>query len=70
MYTSSSCSKVYTPRLLMHCVDLRKQGGRSYANTYIDLQVGQPIIALGQRNLIGRTFYGPTPSTDDINTYI
>ncbi len=32
-----------------------------YANTYVDRQVGQPIVAL--------RFFGPKPSTDDINTF-
>ncbi len=47
---------------------LREQGAWRYANTYVDRQVGQPIIALGPREMIGRMFYGPTSSTDDINT--
>ncbi len=34
-----------------------------------DRQVGQPIVMFGPNILIGRTFYGPMPSTDDINTY-
>ncbi len=45
---------------------LHEQGAWRYANTYADRQVEQPI--LGPRNMIGRTFYGLTPSTDDINT--
>ncbi len=48
---------------------LREQGVRRYANTYFDRQVGQPIVALGLKNLIGWTFYGHTPSTDDISAY-
>ncbi len=46
-----------------------EQGAQRYANTYVDRQVGQPIIALGPRVMIGQTFRGPTPSTDDLNTY-
>ncbi len=40
-----------------------------YANACIDRQVGQPIVTLGPRNLIGRTVCSHTPSTDDIKTY-
>ncbi len=39
-----------------------------YSNTCDDRQVGQPIVALGLRYMIGRTFYCPNPSTDYINT--
>ncbi len=48
---------------------LCKQGAWRYANTYTDRQVEQPITALGPRDMIGWTFYGPMPSTDDANTY-
>ncbi len=37
---------------------------------YIDWQAGQPIVMLGPNILIGWTFYGPTSSTDNINTFI
>ncbi len=37
--------------------------------TYVDRQVGQPIVVLGPRDMIGWTFYGPMPSTDNINTF-
>ncbi len=47
---------------------LREQGAQRYANTYVDRQVGKPIKTLGQSVLIGRTFLGPTPSTEYINT--
>ncbi len=40
-----------------------------YTNTYVDRQAGQSIVVHGPRDMIGQTFYGPTPSTDDINTY-
>ncbi len=48
---------------------LHKQGAQRYANTYFDRQAGQPIVMFGPSILIGRTFYGPTPFTEDINTY-
>ncbi len=48
---------------------LHEQGVQRYANTYVDRQVRQPIVMFGPNNLIGRTFYGPTPSTNYINTY-
>ncbi len=48
---------------------LRKQGVQRYANTYFERQAGQPIVMFGPNILIGRTLYGLTPSTDDINTY-
>ncbi len=48
---------------------LCERGAWRYANTYFDWQAGQPIIALGPRDMIGQTFYGPTSSTDDINTF-
>ncbi len=42
------------------------QTGCAEVSKYIfDRQVGQPIIILGLNILIGQTFYGPTPSTDD-----
>ncbi len=47
---------------------LREQGAQRYANTYVDRQVGKPIKMLGPSVLIGRTFLGPTPSTEYINT--
>ncbi len=47
---------------------LREQGAQRYANTYIYREVGQPIVALRPRDMIGQTFYGPTPSIVDINT--
>jgi hypothetical protein len=47
---------------------LREQGAQRYANTYVDRQVGEKIKTLGPRVLIGRTFLGPTPSTEYINT--
>ncbi len=57
----------------MECTDdiscLLEQGASRYANTYVDRQIGQPIVALGLRDMTGRTFYGSTPSTDDINTF-
>ncbi len=46
-----------------------KQGAQRYANTHFDRQAKQPIVMFGPNILIGRTFYGPTPSTDDINTF-
>ncbi len=36
---------------------------------YFDRQAEQPIVMLGLNILIGWPFYGPKPSTDDINTY-
>ncbi len=42
---------------------LREQGAQRYSNTYVDKQVGQRIIMFGPNNLIGRTFYLPTPLT-------
>ncbi len=45
---------------------LHEQGAQRYAN--IDRQVGKPIKMLGPSVLIGRTFPGPTPSTEYINT--
>ncbi len=48
---------------------LREPGERRNENTCVDRQVGQPIAVLGPRNMIGQTFYGPTSSTDDINTF-
>ncbi len=41
-----------------------EQGARRDENTYVDRQVGQPIVALGPKDMIGQTFYGPVPSTD------
>ncbi len=46
---------------------LREQGAR-YANTYVDRQLGKTIKTLGPSVLIGRTFLGPTASTEYINT--
>ncbi len=46
---------------------LRRQSAQKYANAYVDRQAGQPIVMFGLNNLIGQTFYGPTPSTDDLN---
>ncbi len=57
---------------MQHAYDvssLREQGVQRYANTYVDRQVGQPIVALGSNNLIGQTFYGHTPSTVEISAY-
>ncbi len=48
---------------------LREQGAWRYANTYADGQVGQPIVILGPKNMIGWKCFGPTPATDDINTF-
>ncbi len=48
---------------------LHKQGAQRYANTYIDRKVGKTIKTLGPSVLIGRTFLGPTPSTEYINTF-
>ncbi len=36
---------------------------------YVDRQVGKSIKMLRMSVLIGRTFLGPTPSTEYINTY-
>ncbi len=47
---------------------LCEQGAQRYANTYVDRPVGKPIKTLGPSVLIGRTFLGPTPSTEYINT--
>ncbi len=47
---------------------LHEQGMQRYANTYVDRQVGKTIQMLGPSVLIGRTFLGPSPSTDYINT--
>ncbi len=57
----------------MHeCADdiscLHEQGAQSYANTYIDRQLGKPNKTLGPSALIGWTFLGPTPSREYINT--
>ncbi len=41
---------------------LRKPGAQRYANTYVDRQVGKLI------KMLGRTFLGPTPPTEYINT--
>ncbi len=43
---------------------LREQGAQRYA----DRQVGKTFKTLGPSVLIGRTFLGPTPSTEYINT--
>ncbi len=43
---------------------LRERGAQRYVNTYVDRQVGQSIATLGLRDMIGRVFYGPIPSTD------
>ncbi len=43
---------------------LREPGAQRYANTYVDRQVGKSMSVL-----IGRTFLGPTPSTEYINTF-
>ncbi len=48
---------------------LREQGVKSYTNTYVDRQVGKQIKTLRLSILIGRTFLGPTPSTEYINTF-
>ncbi len=51
---------------------LREQGAQRYANIYVDRQVGKSIKTLGPSVLIGRTFLGPTPSTEyiiQINTF-
>ncbi len=48
---------------------LREQGAQRYANTYVDRQVEKNIKTLGPSVLIGRTFLGPTPSTEYINTF-
>lgn len=48
---------------------LHKQDMRRYANTHIFRKAGKPIVVLIQRDMTGQTFYGPTPSTDDINTF-
>ncbi len=45
---------------------LHKQDARRYANTYIDRQVGKPIVP---RDMFEQTCYGSAPSTDDINTF-
>ncbi len=55
--------------MLMTLSCLREQGTWRHANTYVDRQGGQPIIALKLRDMIGWTFYSLTPSTDYINTY-
>ncbi len=46
-----------------------KQGAWSYANTYVDRLLGQPIVDLGPRDKAGQIFYGPMPSTDNIITF-
>ncbi len=48
---------------------LREPGAQRYANTYVDRQVGKTIKMLGPSIFIGRTFLGPTPSTEYINTF-
>ncbi len=57
---------------IRECADdvscLREQGAQRYANTYVDRQVGKSIKMLRTSILIGRTFLGPTPSTEYINT--
>ncbi len=40
-----------------------------FVNKTDDRQAGQPIVMFGLNVLIGQSFLGPTPSTDDINTY-
>ncbi len=47
---------------------LREQGAQRYANTYVDRQVGKTIKMLGPSVLIGWTFLGTTPSTENMNT--
>ncbi len=47
---------------------LREPGAQRYANIYVDRQVGKSIKTLGPSVLIGRTFLGPTPSTEYLNT--
>ncbi len=44
-------------------------GAWSYANTYVDRLLGQPIVDLGPRDIAERIFYGPMPSTDNIITF-
>ncbi len=42
---------------------LQEQGAQRYANTYVDRQVGKTI------KMLGRSFIGPSPSTEYINTF-
>ncbi len=44
---------------------LYEQGAQRYANTYVD---GQVLKTIKTFVFIGRTFLGPTPSTEYINT--
>lgn len=51
----------------MECADdvscLCEQGAQIPVHTF-DRQVRQPIVALGLKDMIGQTLYGPVPSTD------
>ncbi len=51
-----------------YVICLHEPGAQRYANIYVDRQIGKPIEMLGPSVLIGRTFLGPTPSTEYINT--
>ncbi len=65
MFACHSCSVCNSVRERADDVScLREQGAQRYANTYVDRQVGKPIKTLGPSVLIGRTFLGPTPSTE------
>ncbi len=44
-------------------------GCTEVCNVYFERQVGQPIVMFGPNILIERTFYGHTPSTNDIITF-
>ncbi len=48
---------------------LYEQGVQRYANTYVDRKIGKTIKMLEPSVLIGRTFLGPMPSTEYINTF-
>ncbi len=66
-YSRSVCNSVRDCADVISC--LREPGAQSYANTHVDRQIGKPIKTLGPSILIGRTFLGPTPSKEYINTF-
>ncbi len=43
---------------------LREPGVLRYSNTHVDRQLGKPMKMFGTSVLTGRTFLGPTPSTE------
>ncbi len=73
MFACHSCSGCTAcMNVLVDVSCLCEQGAQKYANIYVDRQVGKSIKPLEPSILIGRTFLGPTPSTEyiiQINTF-